>query len=291
MTNKILFIWAEQGLGDTFEFIRFARVAKEIFNAQRVIVAVQRPLVDIISQCPYIDQVITTHEYPRQFDYHIPLLSMPHVTNIRLDDVPADIPYLYADPKLEAEWKEILADDPNFKIGICWQGNLNYSTQFLRMAVKAKSMPITNFLPIMSLPGVSVYSLQQMTGTDQLKDLPEDALFNVFGDDFDSTCGRFMDTAAVMKNLDLVITIDTSVCHLAAGLGVPTWNLLPNPPDWRWMLDCDDTPWYNNMRLFRQPSPDDWDSVIKRVVEELKAALAGKKPFIYSECSYRENLK
>ncbi|MEX0849548.1 MAG: tetratricopeptide repeat-containing glycosyltransferase family protein [Candidatus Dependentiae bacterium] len=277
--GKTLFIWAEQGLGDTFEFVRYAKVAKDM-GAAKVIVAVQKPLLDIISLCPYIDKIIWTQDKPPYFDFHAPMLSMPYYMQTRLNNVPAEIPYLYADPELVEEWKEILSADTNFRIGICWQGNPNYSTQFLRMAVAAKSMSITKFLPIMELPGVSVYSLQKMTGTDQLADLPEDAPLIVFGDDFDQSKGRFMDTAAVMKNLDLIITIDTSICHIAAGLGVPTWNLLPNPPDWRWMLDCDNTPWFGNMRLFRQPTPGDWDSVMQKVVKELKAHLYDGKPLI-----------
>ncbi len=280
--GKTLFIWAEQGLGDTFEFVRYAKVAKDM-GARKVIVAVQKPLLDIISLCPYIDQVIWTQEQPPYFDYHAPMLSMPYYTKVRLDEVPDEVPYLHADPKLVSEWRDILKEDTNFKIGICWQGNPNYSTQFLRAAVAAKSMSVSKFLPIMEIPGVSVYSLQKMTGTDQINDLPEDAPLIIFGDDFDQSKGRFMDTAAVMKNLNLVVTVDTSICHIAAGLGVPTWNLLPNPPDWRWMLHCDNTPWYGNMRLFRQPTPGDWNSVIERVMKELKAHLYEGKPLINFE--------
>lgn len=282
LTDKILFIWAEQGLGDTFEFIRYAKVAKDM-GAKKVIVAVQKPLLDIMRLCPYIDQVIWTQEQPPYFDYHVPMLSMPFYTKVTLDSVPDEVPYLFADEALIEEWREILEPDTNFKIGICWQGNPNYSTQFLRMAVAAKSMAVEKFLPIMNLPNVSVYSLQKTTGTDQLSGLPDNAPLIVFGDDFDQSKGRFMDTAAVIKNLDLVISIDTSICHLAAGLGVPTWNLLPNPPDWRWMLHCDTTPWYHNMRLFRQPTPGDWDSVISKVVTELEQHFAYGKPLLTFE--------
>ena len=114
-----------------------------------------------------------------------------------------------------------------------------------------------------------MYSLQKQTGTDQLRNLPADFDLKIFEGDFDNTHGRFMDTAAIIKNLDLVITIDTSIGHLAAGLGTPTWILIPNPPDWRWLLDRTDTPWYPNIRLFRQPKSGDWQSVIEMVVDEL----------------------
>lgn len=285
LEGKIFFLWAEQGLGDTFEFIRYAKVVKDL-GASKVIVAIQKPLIDFAKNLPYIDQIINMTAKPPYFDYHAPMVSMPYLTKTGLHNTPSEIPYLYADQYLVEEWKEILSEDTNFKIGICWQGNPNYSTQFLRMTVAAKSMPVHKFLPIMNLQGVSVYSLQKTTGTDQLKDLPEDAPLVVFGEDFDTTRGRFNDTAAVIKNLDLVITIDTSICHLAAGLGVPTWNLLPNPPDWRWMLDCDNTPWFPNMRLFRQPTPGDWDSVIEKVVQELKAHLYYNQPLIVHEHPY-----
>src|SRR5262249_42381239 len=158
----------------------------------------------------------------------------------------------------ESYWHDELAKDPNFKIGICWQGNSEYSTAFLRAAVASKSTSVNLFEPLTHIPGVSVYSLQRITGTDQLETIPTTMKLITFGADFDASHGRFMDTAAVMKNLNLVITIDTSTCHLAAALGVEVWNLLPTPADWRWMLTRLDTPWYPNMRLFRQPKPGDW---------------------------------
>lgn len=277
--GKTLFIWSEQGLGDTFEFVRYAHVAKSM-GALKVIVAVQDAVFDLIKLCPYIDQVIKLNDQPPFFDYHAPMLSMPYFTKTKLHTTPKEIPYLFTDPDLVAEWKEILSGDKKFKIGICWQGNSNYPTQFLRMAVAAKSMSVVQFLDLMNMPNVSIYSLQKTTGTDQLNDLPASAPLITFEGDFDESKGRFMDTAAVIKNLDLVITVDTSICHLAAGLGVPTWNLLPNPADWRWMLDCDNTPWYPNMRLFRQPTPGDWDSVMRQVIEALKAHLDNGEPLI-----------
>jgi tetratricopeptide (TPR) repeat protein len=279
LTGKTLLIWSEQGLGDTFEFVRYAQVAKQN-GAQKVIVATQDAAYNIIKLCPYIDQVIRFDEQPPAYDYHIPMLSMPHYTKTQFDTVPHEIPYLYADTSLIEEWKEILSDDPNFKIGICWQGNPNYTTQNSRATAATKFMTVSDFLPLMDIPGVSVYSLQKTTGTDQLDHITEDVSLITFEGDFDTSKGRFMDTAAVIKNMDLVITIDTSICHLAAGLGVPTWNLLPLTPDWRWMLDCDNTPWYPNMRLFRQSNRGNWTEVMDAVVTELKAHLNDGKPLL-----------
>lgn len=268
LNGRTLLIHAEQGLGDTYQFIRYAQIAKQMGG--KVIVAVQNPLVTIIRQCPYIDQVLALGEALPHFDVHAPMLSLPYILSTLPETTPKNIPYLFAAPHLIELWRARMADDQNFRVGICWQGNPNYRTHFLRMAVAAKSMPVTNFLPIINMEGVSVYNLQHITGTDQLKDLPADHKLKLFEGDFDNTNGRFMDTAAVMKNLDLVITVDTSIAHLAAGLGVPVWLLLPNPADWRWLLDIDYSPWYPNMRLFRQAEPGDWISVIERVVDALR---------------------
>ncbi len=270
--GKTIYLYAEQGLGDTFQFIRYAQIAKQ--KGGTVIVSVQKPLVQLLSLCPYIDRVISLHEQPKEFDCHAPLMSLPHILKTRVDTTPKNTPYLYAHPGLEKKWADKLAHDTNFKIGICWQGNSQYSTPFLRAVVAAKSIALHKLNPLAQVPGVSIYSLQKQTGEEQLQSLP--FVLHTFDNDFDTTNGRFMDTAAVMKNLDLVITIDTSICHLAAALGVPTWNMLPNPPDWRWMLNRPDTPWYPNMRLFRQPSMNDWDSVVARVTDELARTVQEK---------------
>ena len=274
LQGKTILLHAEQGLGDTLQFIRYAQLAKQ--KNGTVIVAVQKPLVTLLSSCPYVDKVVQLRsEYPH-FDIQAPLMSLPYILKTRLETVPADIPYIYADPVLVEQWREKLSEDKNFKIGICWQGNSNYSTPFLRAVVAAKSMQLTTLTPLFNVPGVSIYNLQKETGIDQLKSLPKNCTLHSFDDDFDQSNGRFMDTAAVIKNLDLVVTIDTSISHLAGALGVPVWNLLPNPPDWRWLLNRSDTPWYPNMRLFRQPKPGDWQSVVATVIEELSAFVSGK---------------
>jgi len=275
LQGKTILIHAEQGLGDTFQFIRYAKLIKEKNGI--VIAAVQKPLVTLMKRCKYIDTVISIDETPPHFDVHSPMLSLPYALKTRLDTIPCEIPYLHADEKLTAEWKQKLAKDKNFKIGICWQGNDNYATPLLRATVAQKSVHPKEFAPICQLPGVSLYSLQKTTGTDQLKELPNGMHIITFDGDFDQSNGRFMDTAAVIKNLDLVITVDTSISHLSSGLGTPTWIMLPNPSDWRWMMDRNDSPWYPNVtRLFKQPTPGDWQSMIKEVAVELKKHIAGK---------------
>jgi len=276
LNGKTILIHAEQGLGDTFQFIRYAKFVKE--KNGFVIAAVQKPLITIMSRCNHIDQVVCVDDTPPYFDVHSPLMSLPYVLKTRIDTIPNEIPYIYADEKLTVEWKEKLAKDKNFKIGVCWQGNDNYATPLLRATVAQKSIHPKQLAPICQVPGVSVYSLQKTTGTDQLNELPSTVKIITFDGDFDQSHGRFMDTAAVIKNLDLVITVDTSISHLASALGTPTWVMLPNPADWRWMLNRNDSPWYPNvLRLFKQPTPGDWETMIQEVAQELKKHIASKE--------------
>ncbi len=273
--GKRILLYAEQGLGDTIQFIRYAELIKNM--GAYIIVETQGPLKDLLKLCPYIDEVYARGESIPPFDTQIALMSLPMIFKTEIDSTPHNIPYIYALPELVSYWAEQLKDDHNFKIGICWQGNPNYRTQFLRQAVAGKSMHVKQFEPIAQLEGVSIYNLQKMGGEEQLSELAADIQITSFGSDFDNSRGRFMDTVAIMKNLDLIITIDTGTCHVAAALGVPTWNLLPNPADWRWMVDRTDTPWYNNMRLFKQPKSGDWEGSIKACVKALQPILRGEK--------------
>ncbi|MFC1845731.1 tetratricopeptide repeat protein [Candidatus Dependentiae bacterium] len=271
--GKTIMLHAEQGLGDTFQFIRYAKIAKE--RGGIVVVASQTPLVQLLSECEYIDHVAPLSGPIPPFQVHASLMTLPLILGTTVETVPADIPYLKANAELVETWKQELSGDKNFKIGICWQGNPNYSTPFLRNAVAAKSVQLIDFEPISQIPGVSLYCLQKTTGENQLKNLPEGFIIHQFGPNFDNEHGRFMDTAAVMKNLDLVLTVDTSIAHLAGGLGVPVWVMLPEPADWRWMYIPNNSPWYpNNMLLFRQPEIGNWQSVMQRIIKELRQEMS-----------------
>jgi len=277
LEGKTLLIHAEQGLGDTFQFIRYVREVKERYNG-RIIFAAQRPLHTIISRCcPYIDQVVTLASLPTSFDVQIPLMSLPLLFNTEESTIPSRIPYIFPDQGLVEHWKNLLAKDKNVKIGICYQGNNKYSTAQLRAAVAAKSLPVHKFASLSELDGITLYCLQKETGTEQLKNISPRFTLYQFDETFDNNNGRFMDTAAVIKNLDLVITVDTSIAHLAAAIGTPTWIILPEPADWRWMLKRSDTPWYSNVRLFRQPKTGDWNTVIQTVKEELTIFITNKQ--------------
>ena len=169
LQGKTILLHAEQGLGDTCQFIRYAQVIKEEYKPAKLIVAVQKPLFTMIGKCcPYIDNVVTLNAIPTQFDYHIPLMTLPLLLKSNEQTIPRKIPYIFPDVTLTEFWRRRLASDTNFKVGICWQGNNKYSTPFLRAVVAAKSMPMNKFASLAHIDGVTLYSLQKETGTDQL---------------------------------------------------------------------------------------------------------------------------
>lgn len=268
LTGKTILVMDEQGFGDIFQFIRYVKYLK---NPQVHVVFMCRPALKKFLQtaCDYIDEVVCDGDLMPTFDCQIHLLSLPGIFKTIEKTVPTDIPYLKADSELVNYWKERLSIDKNFKIGLCWQGNPKISTQVVRQIFADRSISLKLLLTVLAkVPGCSFYSLQKMDGMEQFDELQSMPIYG-FGNDFDEAHGRFMDTAALMMNLDLVISVDTSVAHLAGALGVRTWILLPTPSDWRWMIGRLDTPWYPTVRLFRQLSAGDWDGVLEIVAKEL----------------------
>ena len=179
------------------------------------------------------------------FDVYAPLLSLPRIFRTTLANIPAKIPYIFAKPALVDQWREHLGKYPGFKIGITWQGSPAFTRDRFR------SPPLAYFAAL-AQPGVCLVSLQKGPGTEQLKEAAESLPIVDLGSSLDESAGPFMDTAAIMMNLDLVITSDTAIVHLAGALGVAVWVALPFAPDWRWLLDREDSPWYPTVRLFRQ---------------------------------------
>jgi len=265
--GKSILIRSEWGLGDMMHFIRYAKRLKDI-GAKKIIVQAHNPLVPIFKNCDYIDYVLKHGDLSPQFDIQIPAMSLPLLFKTTIETVPADIPYLYADKKLVQHWKEKLSSDKSFKIGICWHAKPifleeNYFTK--------RSVPLKLFASLAEVENVQFYSLQKIYGTDQLNDLPENFAIETFGQDFDNTHGRFMDTAAVIENLDLIISADTSIVHLAGAMGKKVWVLIPYVAEWRWLQEIEKTPWYpDNMRLFRQKEPQNWQTVIEKIKVELE---------------------
>ena len=183
-----------------------------------------------------------------------------------------EVPYLSPDAGLAERWKKEVGADEGFKVGIVWQGNPQHRRD------RHRSVPLRLFAPLARLPGVRLFSLQKSVGVEQLKTLAEPFPIADLGSRLDETAGAFTDTAAVLKNLDLVITVDTAAAHLAGALAVPVWTILSSAPDWRWLLHRADSPWYPTMRLFRQTEPGDWDAVFRRIEDELTKLVARTAP-------------
>jgi Flp pilus assembly protein TadD len=272
--QTILLHW-EQGLGDTLQFIRFAPLVKQ--RGGQVWVFCQPSLVRLVALCPGVDRAFGSSPLP-DFPVHAPLMSVPAILGTTLASLPG-APYLFADAATIEQWRLVLrralgvADLTSvFKIGIAWQGNPQNRVDLWR------SFPLKQLAPLAELAGVRLISLQKGPGTEQVRAL--DRQFPVV--ELDSGIAGledrrdFLDTAAVISLLDLVVTPETAVAHLAGSLGVPTWVALSSVGDWRWMNDGDDSPWYANTRLFRQATMGDWDGVFRRMADSLQREIMKK---------------
>lgn len=259
LTGLKILLRGEWGLGDNIQFIRFALPLKK--RGAKILIQSYPALKQLFSLCPFLDHVFSVGDEFPSHDIQIPLLSLAYVCDATTDNLVTTLPYLVADQDLVKKWQRELIKDANFTVGICWSGNGDKDAPPLLN----KNIPVDQFAPLMQLPNVSVYCLQQPSENHQTL-----VGLHAFDENFDKTRGQFMDTAAVMKNLDLVITIDTSIAHLAGALNVPVWALLPHRTDWRWMIDGTTSPWYPSMKLFRQPTPGAWNAVIEEVIKEIK---------------------
>jgi ADP-heptose:LPS heptosyltransferase len=269
LEDKRICIHAEQGLGDTLMFIRYLMLLKNM--GAHVIFVTQPSLKTLLQQCPYIDTLCTFNDPLPEHDYFCALLSLPSIFKTQLDTIPAPIPYLYAHTELVHTWEQQIKDEKRYKIGICWQGNI------INEETAKKSCPLDHFKIIAEVPGVALYSIQKL---DSLNDISTSSSFvHIFNQSLDEKHGSFMDTAAIINNLDLVITIDTSIAHLSAALGKPTWVILAKPCDWRWMKTTTRTPWYPNVRLFRQHIPGNWSEVMHAVAHALQEQLDSTKRY------------
>jgi tetratricopeptide (TPR) repeat protein len=266
--GKRLLVTGEQGLGDVIQFARY--LPPLIAEAAEVRLATT-PRIFALLRSGFPDLVLG--EQPKAdeaFDFQIRLLSIPGVRGTTLETIPADVPYLRPDAARVAAWKARLPDAP-LRIGIHWQGNKDFGGD------RRRSFALAEFAPLARIPGVRLISLQKGPGVEQLDNLPPGMLVDVLGDDFDSGPDAFLDSAAVMASLDLVVSSDSAIVHLAGALGRPTWVALTHLPDWRWLLERTDTPWYPTMRLFRQPRSGDWASVFANITREVAALAEAKR--------------
>jgi len=263
MPGGTLFIHAEQGFGDTLQFMRYVPLACQRAGAARVIVECQRELAGLLSATGGWGGDVIARPGPDgpalpRYDVQVPMLSLP-LTLEQFEPMPMPAPYVRAQEHLRAVWRGRLAAAPGLRAGLVWAGNPAHPEDRLR------TIPPAQLLPLLQVPGVVFYSLQM----EPRDGVSSPALHEAGIRDLTAHIGDFADTAALVAELDLVITVDTATAHLAGALGSPVWTLLPFVPDWRWGLEKEDTPWYPTMRLFRQRAIGDWNPVIAAVREQL----------------------
>jgi len=263
LTGRTLVLCPEQGIGDTLQFIRYAPLLKQ--QGARVVVLCSAAQQAILSRTPGVDELAAVELPLPAADFYVPVMSLPERLGTTLETIPAEVPYVFADAELVELWRQRLMEWDGFKVGIVWQGNPR------RPGDRQRSIPLTHYRPLASV--VRLVSLQKGPGVEQLSDAARSWPVVDLGERVDRA-GAFVDTAAIMQNLDLVITSDTAPAHLAGALGVATWTALQRVPDWRFLLDREDSPWYPTMRLFRQTRAGDWDGVFEQIARELERLVA-----------------
>jgi Flp pilus assembly protein TadD len=268
LDGRTILLHAEQGAGDTLQFVRYARQVKR--RGGTVLLSAPERLHAILHTADGIDRLLPPiGDAPLpDFDIHCPLLSLPAILATTLANVPADVPYLDAEADRVEHWRKALEGVAGFRVGIAWQGNRSMLPNDLW-----RSVPLARFEPLARVDGVQLISLQRGEKTDTEGRVP----IVLLSERFDEDTAAFLDTAAVMRNLDLVVTCDTAIAHLAGALGVPAWVVLPAIPNWRWLLDRDDTPWYPTIRLFRQVHFGRWEEPFERVAGHLTRLAAAAR--------------
>jgi tetratricopeptide (TPR) repeat protein len=274
LAGKTILLKPEGGLGDTIQFVRYARELKKY--GLTVIVATQPQLYKLLARCPYIDHLISTgQQLTLSFDDWTTLMSMAPILYSIEHQIPAFSPYIWADPNLVKQWEPYFAHETNLKVGVSWQASVHNDTS--RPAVARRGIPLSELLIIGQLPQISMYSLQQEDGLEQLRDMPSYAQLHQFDATFDKEHGAFEDSAAVLEHLDLLITVDSALAHLAGAMGKEVWLLLPYATDWRWVHNATTSVWYPSMRIFKQTTPFDWQEVMERVVVALMKKIAARR--------------
>jgi tetratricopeptide (TPR) repeat protein len=276
LSGRTILLHAEQGLGDTLQFVRYTALVKR--RGGNVLLLGPTPLARLLCRTPGIDRVLATDLDPATvpeeqlppFDVHAPLLSLPRIFGTTGADIPADVPYLSADPDAVGRLRGVFEASPGFRVGIVWQGNPRYRLDRLR------SFPLARLAPLAGVQGVRFIALQQGAGSEQLGATPGRFPVAEARTFLGHPPRDFLETAAILPHLDLVVTADSAVGHLAGGMGIRTWLALPYAAEWRWLADRDDSPWYPGHRLFRQETPGDWDGVFRRMADALALEAASR---------------
>ncbi len=266
LAGRRLLVYADQGLGDTLQFCRYVPVLEAM--GARVVFEVQPVLKQLLASLPMRGSLLGRGETLPVCELCIPLASLPLALNTRLDTIPGGVPYLRADPQAAATWKARLARLPGLVVGLNWHGNPEAEKL---SALQARSFPLAAAAPL-ALPGVSLVALQKGAGAEQRTAVDFAAALTQLTDpSYMGAAEIATETAAILSGIDLVITADTALAHMAGALGVPVWVMLQHVPDWRWLTGRSDSPWYPTMRLFRQRAPGDWEELFTRVAAELAA--------------------
>jgi hypothetical protein len=265
LAGKTILIYTEQGLGDVIQFVRYALLLGRA--GARVLIGCPPPLERLLRGCPELGQVVPSGASPPSFDYHCPILSLPGVFGTELHSVPAEIPYIHPEPQLVEEWAARLGPpDGWLRVGLIWAGRPEHEND------RRRSITLAALAPLGKVEGVRFYSLQKGPAADQARHPPAGMeLIDLTADLTD-----LAHTAAMMSHLDLVIGVDTGPMHLAGATGRPAWVMLPLFPDFRWLMNREDSPWYPTMRLFRQTQPGQWADVIESVASALRDHWAGR---------------
>ena len=259
LNGRSILLHYEQGIGDTIQFARYIPMLRAR-GAGRIVLACQPQLRRLLSGQLGTDQIICEGDVIPTIDTRLPLLSLPRIFGTTVETIPAQVPYLRADPNAVEAWRIRLAQERGKRrIGIVWAGNRRHIND------RNRSVPLPAFADISKIPDVRLVSLQKGPAATELRDAGIDII------DWTSELRDMADTAALVANLDLIISVDTSVAHLAGAMAKPVWTLIPFGPDWRWMLDRSDSPWYPTMRLFRQAALHDWNGPLTQVTEQLRS--------------------
>jgi tetratricopeptide (TPR) repeat protein len=276
LQGKTLLVWTEQGMGDNIMMMRYLPLLKQK-GVGMVIVYCHQFLQKIMLT---MNDLVVSMQFAisnESFDLQCSMMSLPHLFGTRLETIPADVPYLRVPAVNNEKWTAQLKKFPGLKVGIVWAGHSSMNKNHLR------SLMLERFAPLTEVHGVQLFSLQKDSAAQQLQENNWRIL------DWMDACDDFLDTAALINNLDLVISVDTAVAHLAGALGKPVWLLNRFESEWRWMIGREDSPWYPTLRIFRQPKLHDWDSVIMAIASELANTVAGKSVNTLNQSQWDEN--
>jgi len=259
LRGKRILLYPEQGLGDTIQFIRYAALLREI--GSHVIFECPRGLLPLMEESSLVDEIIFPNEKLPEFDFHAPLLDLPYLFKTQADNIPRFVPYFTIPKEVADKWQKKISKIKGFKVGLNWQGNVQSPAERFR------GLPPSDLKILASLENIAWFSLQKDPNQGHLPRLSDD--FEII----DTGSEALVETAGLIQTLDLIITSDTAMAHLAGSLGKPVWVLLHHAPDWRWQTTGSVNSWYPSARLFRQTKPGQWNSIIEEVFISLKHSI------------------